>query len=178
MSFFEAYNRKIIKYDLINVFVYPNLTRMPRLEKIILNFGYPKSKLKNLISGLLALEFLSSKKGEITRSKHLNIFLKIKKGSPVGCKIVLKKSVMNLFYLKLITSIFPKIKRPQIQSFQTDFKWIKSVSFQLKNPLFFSELENQFQFFKDTPKLDITLTTSSRSIEELLFLLKSIKFLP
>ena len=122
MSFFEAYNRKIIKYDLINVFVYPNLTRMPRLEKIILNFGYPKSKLKNLISGLLALEFLSSKKGEITRSKHLNIFLKIKKGSPVGCKIVLKKSVMNLFYLKLITSIFPKIKRPQIQSFQTEFK--------------------------------------------------------
>lgn len=122
MSFFEAYNRKIIKYDLVNTFIYRNLMQMPKLEKIILNFGYPKSKLKNLISGLLALEFLSSKKGEITKSKHLNIFLKIKKGNPVGCKIVLKKSIMNLFYLKLMTSIFPKIKRPQTQSFRADFK--------------------------------------------------------
>ena len=79
MSCLEAYNSKIIKYDLVNTFVYQNLTQMPRLEKMILNFGYPKSKLKNLISGLLALEFLSAKKGQITKSRHLNIFLKIKK---------------------------------------------------------------------------------------------------
>ena len=102
MSCLEAYNSKIIKYDLVNTFVYQNLTQMPRLEKMILNFGYPKSKLKNLISGLLALEFLSAKKGQITKSRHLNIFLKIKKGNPVGCKLVLTKSIMNFFYLKLI----------------------------------------------------------------------------
>jgi large subunit ribosomal protein L5 len=122
MSFFEVYNCKVIKYDLINTFVYQNLTQVPRLEKIILNFGYPKSKLKNLISGLLALEFLSSQKGKITKSRHLNVFLKIKKGNPVGCKLVLKKSMMNLFYLKLMTSIFPKIKRPQIHKLRNDFK--------------------------------------------------------
>ena len=122
MSFFEVYNCKVIKYDLINTFVYQKLTQVPRLEKIILNFGYPKSKLKNLISGLLALEFLSSQKGKITKSRHLNVFLKIKKGNPVGCKLVLKKSMMNLFYLKLMTSIFPKIKRPQIHKLRNDFK--------------------------------------------------------
>ena len=178
MSFFEIYNYKIIKYDLVNSFAYQNLTQMPKLEKIILNFGYPKFKIKNLISGLLALEFLSSKKGKITKSRHLNIFLKIKKGNPVGCKLVLKKNIMTLFYLKLITSIFPKIKRPQIHQIQGDLKWGKSISFQLKNPLLFTELENQFQFFKDTPKLDITLTTNAKSPKELLFLLKSIKFFP
>jgi ribosomal protein L5 len=84
---------------------------------------------------------------------------------------------MNLFYLKLLTSIFPRVKRPSTQLSQANFKWVKSVSFQLKNPLLFAELENQFQFFKDTPKLDITLTTNARSMEELLFLLKAIKFL-
>jgi len=178
MSFFEIYNFTIIKYDLVNTFTYQDLTQMPSLKKIILNFGYPKSKLKNLISGLLALEFLSSKKGKITKSRHLNIFLKIKKGNPVGCKLVLKKSIMTLFYLKLLTSIFPKIKRPQSHQVHGDFKWGKSISFQLKNPLLFTELENQFQFFKDTPKLDITLTTNARSHKELLFLLKSIKFFP
>jgi ribosomal protein L5 len=177
MSFFEVYNCRVVKYDLVNTFVYQNLTQMPRLEKVILNFGYPKSKLKNLISGLLALEFLSSKKGKITKSKHLNIFLKIKKGNPVGCTLVLTKSIMNLFYLKLMTSIFPKIKRPQTHPFRDEFKQVKSISFQLKNPLLFTELESQFQFFKDIPKLDITLTTNARSQKELLFLLKSIKFM-
>jgi Ribosomal protein L5 len=176
MSCLEAYNSKIIKYDLVNTFVYQNLTQMPRLEKMILNFGYPKSKLKNLISGLLALEFLSAKKGQITKSRHLNIFLKIKKGNPVGCKLVLTKSIMNFFYLKLMTSIFPKIKRPQTHPFRDELKQVKAVSFQLKNPLLFEELENQFQFFKDIPKLDITLTTNAGSQKELVFLLKSIKF--
>jgi hypothetical protein len=85
---------------------------------------------------------------------------------------------MNLFYFKLLTSILPRVKRPSTQSFRTDFKWVKSVSFQLKNPLLFAELENQFQFFKDIPKLDIALTTNARSTEELLFVLKAIKFLP
>lgn len=122
MSFFEIYNFTIIKYDLVNTFTYQDLTQMPSLKKIILNFGYPKSKLKNLISGLLALEFLSSKKGKITKSRHLNIFLKIKKGNPVGCKLVLKKNIMTLFYLKLLTSIFPKIKRPQSHQVHGDFK--------------------------------------------------------
>lgn len=113
MSFFEIYTRKTITYDLVNAFMYQDIKKLPKLEKITLNFGYPKSKLKNLLSGLLALEFITSKKAKITKSKHLNIFLKIKKGNPVGCKIVLKKSTMYFFYLKLITSIFSKIKRPQ-----------------------------------------------------------------
>jgi ribosomal protein L5 len=39
--------------------------------------------------------------------------LKIKKGNPVGCKVILKKHTMYFFYFKLITSIFLKIKRPQ-----------------------------------------------------------------
>jgi large subunit ribosomal protein L5 len=122
MSFFEAYHRKVIKYDLVNTFTYQNLTQIPKLERIVLNFGYPKSKLKNLISGLLALEFLSSKKGKMTKSRHLNLFLKVKKGNPVGCTIVLKKNLMHFFYLKLMTSIFPKVRRPQTRLFRADFK--------------------------------------------------------
>ena len=115
MFFFEIYVRKVIRYDLVNAFVYQNLTQLPKLEKIILNFGYPKLKLKNHLSGLLALEFISSKKGKITKARHLNVFLKIKKGNPVGCKIILKRSAMHFFYIKLVTSIFPKIKRPQFR---------------------------------------------------------------
>ena len=176
MFFFKTYFSKVIKYDLINTFFYRNLIEIPKLRKITLNFGYQKSNFKYLVSSLLALEFISSKKGRMTKSKHLNVFLKIKKGNPVGCKIVLKKSTMYFFYLKLITSIFSKVKQSKTSRFQWDLKLIKSISFQLKSPLLFGELENQFQFFKDIPRLDITLLTNSKSQKELFFLLKSIKF--
>jgi len=175
--FLETYFHRITKYDLINTFSYQNLVKIPKLRKIILNFGYQKSSFKYLVSSLLALEFISCKKGDITKSRHLNVFLKIKKGNPVGCKIVLKKSTMHFFYLKLLTSIFPKIKQSQTSKLQWNLKLIKSISFQLESPLLFTELENQFQFFKDLPRLDITLLTNSNSRKELFFLLKSNKFL-
>ena len=133
MVFFKTYSQKIIKHDLINVFAYPNLNELPELKKIILNFGYQKSNLKHIISGLLALEFLSSWKGGITKSKHLNLFLKIKKGNPVGCKIVLKKNIMFFFYLKLTTSILPKIKQYKVFQHEGDLNNFKSISFQFLN---------------------------------------------
>jgi ribosomal protein L5 len=95
------------------IFFYKDLIEIPKLKKIILNLGYRKSNFKHLVSSLLALEFLTSKKGKITTSKRLSVFLKIKKGNPVGCKIILKKNTMYLFYLKLLTSIFSKIKQSQ-----------------------------------------------------------------
>ena len=82
---------------------------------------------------------------------------------------------MYFFYIKLITLIFPKISQSQTVHFQQNLKSIKSISIQLKNPLIFKELENQYQFFKDIPKLDITLVTTSKSQNELFFIFKSIK---
>ena len=97
MYFFEAYILKITNHDLINTFSYRNLTQIPTLKKITLNFGYQKSNIKYLIFSILALEFISSKKGRITKSKHINLFLKIKKGNPVGCVVVLKKARCTYF---------------------------------------------------------------------------------
>lgn len=176
MFFFKTYFDKIVQYDLVNTFFYRNVIEIPKLERIILNFGYQKSNFKYFISSLLALEFISSKKGKITKSTRLNVILKIKKGDPVGCKVVLEKNAMYSFYIKLVTSLFSKVKQLQASQLQQDFNGTKSISFQLKNPLLFTELENQFQFFKNLPKLDITLVTTSKSQKELFFLLKSTKF--
>ena len=44
------------------------------------------------------------------------------------------------------------------------------------NTLIKTVAENQYQFFKDIPKLDITLVTTSKSQNELFFIFKSIKF--
>jgi ribosomal protein L5 len=177
MIFSNTYFHKVIKYDIINTFKYQNLDQLPELNKIVLNFGYSKSNLKYLISGLLALEFVSSKKGKLTKAKNLNLLLKIKKGNPTGCKVILRKNYMYLFYFKLITSSFSKIKHSQLPQFPHYLETFKSLSYQLKSPLFFAELESQFQFFRHIPSLDITLCTNAQSQKELFFLLKSIKFI-
>nr|YP_010131751.1 ribosomal protein L5 [Thalassiosira profunda]QPZ94119.1 ribosomal protein L5 [Thalassiosira profunda] len=176
MFFFETYFHKAVKYDLINTFFCQNLAQVPKLKKIVLNFGYQKSNFKYFASSLLALEFISSKKGKLTKSRHVNVFLKIKKGNPVGCKIIFKRSAMYFFYLKLKAAIASKVKQSRMPQLQQNVKSVKSVSFQLENPQLFAELESQFQFFNEIPRLDITLVTNSRSRKELFFLLKSIKF--
>jgi large subunit ribosomal protein L5 len=176
MFFFKTYFYKTVKYDLINTFFYQNLAQIPKLKKIVLNFGSPKSNFKYLVSSLLALEFISSKKGNLTKSKHVNVFLKIKKGNPVGCKVIVKKNAMYFFYTKLKVSDFSKVKQSRMSQLQQNSKSINSLSFQLESLLLFAELENQFQFFNGIPQLDVTLVTDSKSRKELYYLLKSIKF--
>lgn len=171
MFFLEYYFNTIVYHDFINKFSYKTLKQIPKLKKITLNFGYRKVNLKYIISGLLALECLTHKRGNLTKSKRLNISLKIKKGNPVGCKIILYKKFMYLFYFKLRISIFEKIK----SAFKT--KAINSISIKLKTPLVFNELENHYQFFKNLTPLDVTLSTNTKSQNEFKFLLKSLKLL-
>lgn len=170
MFFFKFYIEQIMKYDSLNLLPLETIKHLPKFKTITLNFGFQKSNFKRLITGLLALEFITSKNSKLTISKHLNIFLKIKQGTPVGCKIVLKKKIMHQFYSKLSTSIFHKLK-PTVHS----YPYYKSMSITINNPLIFMELENRYEIFKDIPKLDITFTTNCKSEKEIFFLLKSIK---
>ena len=81
MSFFNTYSRRTINYDLVNVFFYNKLTQIPKLKQITLSFGYQQSLFKYILSSLIALEFITLKKSNLTKSKRLNVFLKIKKGN-------------------------------------------------------------------------------------------------
>jgi len=177
MNFFECYYKNIIRYDLLNKFSYKKITQIPKLEKIILNFGCKKFDLKCLISSLLALELITLQKGIITNSNVFNISLKIKKGNPVGCKINIRKTLMFNFLIKLINNIFPKIKQFKGFYIKTENYNIKTITFSLKNLLIFSELKNQYLYFKNLPILNITIiATNITRNSEFYFLLKSFKF--
>ena len=107
-------------------------------------------------------------------NKYVHILLKIRKGHPVGCVVVLTKTQMYDFFLKLLTQVFPNLK---------DFKGIK-ISKRLKNKSFsltltdlinFKELEKQFYLFTNLPPLNVILITNARNKEELVYLLHSFK---
>ena len=174
MHFFEFYYENIIKYDLINKFKYKDISKLPQLRAIVLNFGCKHLSFKFLLTNLLALELITSKKGVFTVSNKTNLIFKIKKGSVVGCKLVLRKKTMYIFLAKLLNDILPKSKNFTGFVLKSN-KQTKSVSYKLQNPLFFLELESNYYLFNKLPELDITFLTDSVSTDELMFLLNSFK---
>ena len=107
---FNSFYTKTLKYELCNKFTYKNIDQIPKIKKIILNFGCKTTEIKQLTASLLALELIANQKGVITTTKSPNILLKIKKGNPSGCKITLRKTQMLHFLIKLVINIFPRIK--------------------------------------------------------------------
>jgi large subunit ribosomal protein L5 len=174
MSILENYYKKVIRYDLINKYIYSALKEVPELKKIILNFGCKNFELRNIASAFLSLVLITLKKGVLTQSKRANILLKVRKGYPVGCAVVLTKSKMYTFLFKLLVDVFPNLK---------DFKGViaskklknSSFSFTLKDLISFDELEKLFYLFTNLPPLNITLIISAKTKEELFYLLNSFK---
>jgi large subunit ribosomal protein L5 len=174
MNPLENYYKKIIKYDLINKFFYNNLNDIPELKKIILNFGCKSFDIKSIAAAILSLELITTQRGSVTKSKRANILLKIRKGYPVGCMVILTSSKMYQFLFKLLTEVFPNLK---------DFKGInvskklgqKSFSFTLADLINFKELEKQFYLFTNLPQLNIVFVTNTKTRKELIYLLKSFK---
>lgn len=173
MHFLEHYYEKIIKQDLINKFNYKTINNLPKVKKIILNFGCKNFSIQKIARTLLALEIITTQKSNITVAQNSNILLKIQKGYPAGCKIILTKTDMYKFLARLFIEIFPKIK-----DFSNLSVTIQKNIFSFKldnNNLILKELEEQYPLFSDLPDLDINIKTNSKTKNELLFIIKSFK---
>ena len=71
MHFLDQYYNNNIKYDLLNKFEYKNIQEIPKLQKILVNFKIKKYDFNLLISSLVALEFITTQKGVLTKSKNI-----------------------------------------------------------------------------------------------------------
>jgi len=172
MHFLNTFYFKTLKYDLINKFIYNNTTKLPKITKIILNFGSKTADIKQLSSSLLALELITNQKGVLTTTKKSNILLKIRKGNPTGCKLTLQKYNLFNIFGRTIIEVFPKLKN--FNGFILHRKIKKNAfSYELQNTFSFSELKSHYYFFNNLTKLDITIITSTQNKKELIFILKS-----
>jgi large subunit ribosomal protein L5 len=175
MNFLNYFQTKTLKHDLLNKFCYKNINDLPKLKKIILNFGCKTNDMKQLATAVLALELITNQKGILTNSKKSNISLKIRKGNPVGCKITLRKKTMAKFLEKILLDIFPRIKNFNGLT-ASEYLKTNSFSYELHNTLGFSELEEHYYLFNNLPRLNITVVTKTSTKEELLFILKAFQF--
>jgi large subunit ribosomal protein L5 len=175
MHFFEHFYVKRLKYDLLNKFFYLNNQKFPKIKKIILNFSCKTAEMKNLASSSLALELITNKKGRLTNTRYPDVLLKIRKGNPTGCKIILRKELMYNFLGRINYEIFPRIKN--FAAFEINKKTHKNVfSFSLQDNFLFYELEQHYHLFNYLSKLNITIVTNAKNKTELAFMLKSFHF--
>lgn len=175
MHFFEKFYFKTIALDLVNKFFYKSTKKLPKLKKIILNFGSKTMDLKQIFSSLLALELIANQKGILTTTKKSNILLKIRKGNPVGCKLTLQKLNLFNFFGNNIIEIFPKLKN--FNEFSFSRKIAKNAfSYELRDTFIFYQLESHYYSFNKLPKLSITVIISAKKKKEFLFVLKAFQF--
>lgn len=162
--------------DFINKYTYISYKKVPEIKQISLNFGCTDSSLKLLAPTFLALELLSNKKINFSQARKPNIMLKIKKGDPTGCSVVLKKKESEIFLKGIFVNVLPNTKVFRKFSMPKKVE-SKGFSFSLNELFNFPELNQRFFFFKRVPPLNVNIVTSAKSIGELKFLL-SIKKVP
>lgn len=168
MNVLTKYTEKIVKYDLINKFCYKNVKYIPKLKYIILNFNLKKWDTKSFIILLSSLKLITLQTPKITTSKISNVVFKIRKGQPIGCKVTLRNIKMNKFLLKILNKNLTKLKTMELNN-------NSMFSLTLKNILIFKELEQNYQFFKNLPGLNIHIKFDQCSITEFFYLIKSYK---
>ena len=170
MKFLKTYNRTLINYDLLNKFSYKSINKLPKIKCIIINLSLKKNDLKLLITYLAALKLITKQKGSVTLAKKSNIILKVRKGTPIGCKLTLRKNKMFELYLKLINKEMLTLNKVII-------KQKKMFSFQIKDIFKFEELEYNYQFFNSLKLLNVNINTKSDCKNQNKFLLSSFKII-
>ena len=175
MHFLKTYFDTIIAYDLINKFFYSNIRKLPCFTKVVLCLTRKNSNLRDLISMILFFEILSNNKittNNIIRYRKSNVFIKIKKGSPMGCKVVLRKNKVCDVFEFLYTDILTNEKNCKHAVVASS----NSLSLRVTNPMKIKELDRNFySLFKNLPWLSITFFTTTETKEELNYLLKAYK---
>ena len=109
------------------------------------------------------------------KAKKPNIILKIRKGQPVGCFVVITNLKMYKFLFYLLVKIFPLIKDFKGIPLNFKNKQINTLSFYIYDLTVFKELNTHFYFYNKLPPLNITIVTNTTKKNEFIFLLNSFK---
>lgn len=174
----ENYINKI-NYDLIKYFNYRYLESIPKIKILVISFTYKRPTIKLILKSLLAIEIITGLRGNIVTTKKSNISLNIRKGEPVGCKVILRKKEMLMFLSRLFLVRIYKFKSKSTRQ-KTVAQNItcnaRSLSFNYNALNLFHELEQHYFIFKDLGSINFTLITNSKNFTEFNYLLKSLKY--
>ena len=170
----EKYVNEIVP-ELIKELGYGNVMQVPEVEKITLNMGVGESVTdkKAIEKAQADLESITGQRPLVTKAKKSVATYKMREGFPIGCKVTLRKSRMYDFLDRLVNIALPRIR---------DFRGLNKKSFDgngnysigIKEQIIFPEID--YDSIDKIRGLDITITTTAKTDEEALALLKAFNF--
>jgi large subunit ribosomal protein L5 len=169
-----VYKEKILP-ELVKEFSYKSVMQAPRIVKITLNMGVGEAVAdkKTLQSAVSDMEKISGQKPVITLARKSIAGFKIRDDMPIGCKVTLRSQRMYEFLDRLINISIPRIR---------DFRGLSPKSFDgrgnysmgVKEQIIFPEID--YDKIDVLRGMDITITTTAKTNEEGLALLKHFNF--
>lgn len=170
----QEYKEKILP-ELVKQFAYKSVMEAPRITKITLNMGVggAVADKKILQSAVSDMEKISGQKPVVTLARKSIAGFKIRDDMPIGCKVTLRSERMYEFLDRLINISIPRIR---------DFRGLNPKSFDgrgnysmgVKEQIIFPEID--YDKIDTLRGMDITITTTAKTNEEGLALLKLFNF--
>jgi large subunit ribosomal protein L5 len=161
--------------ELIKQFGYESVMEAPRITKITLNMGVggAVADKKILQSAVSDMEKIAGQKPVVTLARKSIAGFKIRDDMPIGCKVTLRSERMYEFLDRLISISIPRIR---------DFRGLSPKSFDgrgnysmgVKEQIIFPEID--YDKIDALRGMDITITTTAKTNEEGLALLKLFNF--
>jgi large subunit ribosomal protein L5 len=142
-----------------------NPMAVPRISKITLNMGVGEALTdrKVLEHAVSDLKRISGQQPVICNARVSVATFKLRAGSPIGCKVTLRRERMYEFLDRLVSVAIPRVR---------DFRGLSARSFDgqgnysmgVKEQIIFPEID--FDQVDVIRGLDITITTTARNDEE------------
>ena len=164
-----------IRPALMERFAYRTPMQAPRLLKVTLNMGVGEAVADRKImdNAVSDLTLIAGQKAIVTLARKSEAAFKIRTGWPVGCKVTLRRERMYEFVDHLIGIAIPRMR---------DFRGLNPRSFDgrgnyslgVSEQIVFPEID--YDKVDAVRGLDIAITTSARTDEEGLELLRAFSF--
>lgn len=140
------------------------------LKKITISM-LPKqnTSIEDFLCCYTLIQIVTGFKPSILRAKKSISQLKQRKGIPIGIKITLRGQIKENFYTRLLWDILPKLKEIFISFKRKSLKQNTAWTFELKEPLLFSELHSFYSYYKTAPSLNFSFLFNSCFNEQNVF---------
>ena len=160
----ERYESEVVP-ALMEKFRYSSVMAVPRLSKIVVNMGMGKAQgdVKALDHAMDELSQILGQRPSIRRARKSIANFKLKEGTPIGCRVTLRRRRMYEFLDRLIAVALPRVR---------DFRGTPTRSFDgrgnytlgIADPLIFPEIS--YTKVDAVRGMNVTFVTTATTDEE------------
>ncbi len=175
MARLQEFYRETVVPQLSEQFGYASVMQVPAITKVSLNMGLGEALTdKKVIDHAVGdMSKIAGQKPVVTLARKSIAGFKVRDGWPVGCKVTLRRQRMYEFLDRLVSIAIPRIR--DFRGFTPKaFDGRGNYSLGVKEQIIFPEID--YDKIDAVRGMDITITTSAKTDEEALALLRYFNF--